>query len=168
MKPKTNYFIGTENHPYHLSIGAVMQNAQGEVAVHYFKKFEHPSLGEFKDLYILMRETPELGESIEETLHRGLREEFGATGEIVDYLGPIVINFPKGNVSIEKTTIYFLCNLISIDESLRAKDDIEALSELRFMPPQQLIEIMKEQRHRFGRDDADESSILERLTQRKV
>ncbi len=158
-----NYFQATKEYPHHLSIGAVLCNEKGEVAVHYFKNFNHPSIGEFDDFYILMRETPELGETIEETLKRGLKEEFGAIGNVVEYLGPIVAKFSMGDVVIEKTTLYFLCDLISIDESTRTKDDPESSSEIRFLLPEELIVAMREQRQRIQREDADESAILERL-----
>jgi len=160
-----NYFQGNKEYPHHLSIGAVLRNGKGEIAAHYFKHFRHTSIGEFENFYLLMRETPEPGEAIETTLKRGLQEEFGATGNIVEYLGPIVANFPKGNTLIEKTTLYFLCDLISIDESLRAKDDPESVSEIRFLPPHVLIAAMKEQGLRINREDLDESAILERFSE---
>lgn len=63
---------------------------------------------------------------------------------------------------MEKTTLYFLCDLVSIDQSKRHNDP-EGKSELRWLASTELIPIMKEQGKRLGREDVDESTILERL-----
>ncbi len=160
-----NYFIGTKEHPHHISIGGVLRNQKGEVAAHYFKHFSHPAFGDAENFYILMRETPELGESMEETLMRGLMEEFGATASLVSFLGTIVSHFPKRESIIEKTTLYFLCDLESIDETKRAKDDLETASEIRWIAPQELISLMEAQRARINREDLDESKVLRALAE---
>lgn len=159
-----NYFKGTIDNPYHLSVGAVLVNDKGEICCHYFKSFIHKDLGSFTDFYILMRETMEVGEKIEDSLKRGLQEEFGAKGEIKSFLGSTISNIifaDRG--SIEKTTLYFLCDLVSIDESLRAKDDPEAKSEIRWVKKEELIKIMREQGKRFDRQGLDESVIIKRI-----
>lgn len=88
-----NYFIGTKENPYHLSIGGVLKNAEGKICCHYFDHISHPAFGAYDNFYLLMRETIEPGESIEQCLHRGLSEEFGATAELKSYLGSIVSHF---------------------------------------------------------------------------
>ena len=160
-----NYFQGSVQNPYHISIGAVVQNDKGEVCCHYFKTFSHPAMGTFDDFYLLMRETIEPNETIEGCLARGLREEFGIQATLKSFMGPLVSRFliPKTNVIMEKTTLYFLCNLIDIDLAKRASGDPESVSELRWMKPQDLIPKMKEQGQRSGREDIDESKILEKL-----
>jgi len=110
-----------------------------------------------------MRETIEPGESLETVLARGLMEEFGATATLHSYLGSIVSHFPKDSVSIEKTTLYFLCDLISINPALRSTEDEEDGSEIQWNEPSYLISKMKEQRARIEREDIDESKILEVL-----
>ena len=157
-----NYFQGTVENPYHLSIGAVVQNKEGEVCVHYFEKFSHKAAGDFEDFYLVMRETIEPNETIEQALARGLLEEFGMKASLRRYLGSIVSNFSKNDKTFEKTTLYFLCDFISMDESKRG-GDIEATSEIKWLTASYLIEKMKEQRVRLKRADMDESSILERL-----
>lgn len=157
-----NYFQGSEESPYHISVGAVVKNNEGKICCHYFEKSVHGHPN-FTNFYLLMRETMELNETIEQCLHRGLQEEFGIEAKIVQYLGSIVSHFPKKNVTVEKTTIYFLCDFISIDESRRKEGDPEASSEIKWLTKEDLIPKMKEQGTRFNRDDADESSILERL-----
>ncbi|HRV76395.1 MAG TPA: NUDIX hydrolase, partial [Candidatus Saccharimonadales bacterium] len=78
-----NYFQGRSDHPYHLSVGAVLLNDKNEVACHYF--VDAPVIG--GEVCILMRESVEDGEVLEEALARGLMEEFGAMGNISTYIG---------------------------------------------------------------------------------
>ncbi len=158
-----NYFRGTIENPYHISIGAVLVNNEGQVCCHYFKEIDHRQFKDAKDLYLLMRETIEPNETIEEVLHRGLMEEFGAEATLNRYLGSIISYFPRKNISIEKTTLYFLFDFISLEESRRSKDDVEGNSEIRWINPSDLIIKMREQGIRLMRSDLDESAILERL-----
>lgn len=158
-----NYFQGSKETPYHISIGAVLRNGEGKIATHYFEYFIHPRVGEAHDFHILMRETVEPGESLEGVLARGLMEEFGATATLHSYIGSIVSHFPKGGVSIEKTTLYFLCDLVSINPALRSAEDAEDGSEIQWNEPSYLISKMKEQLVRIGREDLDESKVLEAL-----
>lgn len=118
------------------------------------------------DFYILMRETLKPNETLEQTLHRGLMEEFGATGELVNYVGSIEGHFKHEGIDVQKTTLYFLCNLIQQDISKRGSGDIEDESVIEWQRLEFLIPIMKEQSVRFGRTDVDESSILERVKNR--
>lgn len=122
-------------------------------------------MGTFDNFYLLMRETIEPNESIEQCLTRGIREEFGAQVNLNSFLGSIVSRFkiPKTDITMEKTTLYFLCDFISIDPSKRSTNDPESVSEIRWMKPQDLIVKMKEQGKRSGREDIDESKVLERL-----
>ena len=159
-----NYFQGTSLRPYHISIGAVVRNTDGKIGCHYFRKFTHTTMGQFENFYLLMRETIEPNESIEVCLVRGLMEEFGATGSLESYLGSIKSDFTHKNVVIEKTTLYFLCNLISFDVAKRKLDDAESQSEIMWVEKEKLILHMKEQGKRLGREDLDESEILLRIT----
>ncbi len=159
-----NYFQGTTIKPYHLSIGAVVVNKEGKVCCHYFKSVKIPGdLTALDDFYILMRETPELDETIVETLNRGLMEEFGITGEVITYIGSIQTSFPRKEIRIEKTTLYFLVNPTEIDHTKRKSDDEERESEIQWHDIDFLISKMKEQAPRLHRDDIDESSILENV-----
>lgn len=108
-----------------------------------------------------MRETMEIGEALEGAVLRGISEEFGAKGEIVDYIGSIKSQFNRNTVPIEKTTLYFLVRLNDYDLSKRLKDDEENLSEIQWKSLEFLIPKMKEQGKRYRRTDLDESAILE-------
>jgi hypothetical protein len=53
-----NIYRGTAEHPFHLSVGAVLFNDKKEVACHYSEKFNQDTdLETAEDFYILMRET---------------------------------------------------------------------------------------------------------------
>lgn len=162
-----NYFQGTPAHPYHISIGAIVRNGEGKICCHYFKKVTAPTIGTLEDFVLLMRETIEPHETIEACLARGLMEEFGMRAELKSYLGSIVSRFIAGESAavIEKTTLYFLCDFVSMDESLRKEDDIEATSSIVWLAPDEVIDRMREQSIRLGREDVDESSIVERIAE---
>ena len=51
----------------------------------------------------------------------------------------------------------------SIDQSKRAKKHPETISQIKWLPIEDLISKMKNQAKRFKREDADESSILKRV-----
>ncbi len=164
------YFQGNTAHPQHFSVGAILINEKGEVCCHRF--LTKNLRGYWKDeglddFYILMRETPNQNESIEQAVHRGLMEEFGATAELVDYVGSIKSSFADNGVAIEKTTVYFRCKLIDQDLSRRSNDDIESTTIVEWQTPEFLIPRMKVQAEKYGRTDVDESAILERFLNRK-
>jgi NADH pyrophosphatase NudC (nudix superfamily) len=163
---KKNHFQWTKESPYHISVGAVVKNNKGEICCHYFNKFSHPAVGSFEDFYLLMRESLEDDETLEQCLERGLKEEFGIVAEPLSFLGSIVSHLPMvgSNALMEKTTLYFLCDFISIDETLRSKNDPETASQIKWLPRDELISKMKEQVKRFKREDADESIVLERIS----
>lgn len=160
-----NYFQGTLEHPYHVSIGGVVRNKEGKICCHYFDSLTHKSIGTMEDFILLMRETIEPSETIEECLARGLMEEFGVVANLNTYIGSIVSKFgiPESNILMQKTTLYFLCDFVSIDESKRKEDDLEAKSVVKWFSPEEIIFKMKEQVKRLNREDVDESLIIERV-----
>ncbi len=152
-----------------------MRNAEGLVRVHHFPK--ETASGFWKginvtDFYILMRKTVEQNETLEHALNRGLAEEFNAIASLDDYLGSIVSTAysksdSEGNRPFQKTTLYFLCTYQKDAGAMRDMSDEEGQSELEWKTPEELIPLMRAQKERFGRDDIDESAILERyLAQR--
>jgi ADP-ribose pyrophosphatase YjhB (NUDIX family) len=158
---KQNHFSATPQNPYHLSVGAVVLNDEGKVACHHFVEFELD--GErLTDFYILMRETMEPDESIEEALDRGLLEEFGIKAELTRYLGSIVSSFGARS-KVQKTTIYFEMKFLEQKDDWRRADDPEKDAEKVWKEPSFLIESMTEQGKRLHRTDLDESEVLKRL-----
>ncbi len=160
-----NYFKGTAESPYHISIGAVVMNAEGKIACHFFETTKHSYFKDYKNFYLLVRETLEPGESIEACLARGLEEEFGMKAKLKKYLGSTVRHFPlRGRDKIvEKTTLYFLCEYISLDESKRKAGDVEADSRIIWVEPGELAAKMKEQGKKYKNESIDESGIIERI-----
>jgi ADP-ribose pyrophosphatase YjhB (NUDIX family) len=149
--------------PFHISAGAVLVNAEGKVLVHRRIKSEAPeqfanNFTARDEVYILMRESLEDGETIEEAVQRGVQEEFGMKCEVEKYLGSIQGTVPgkDGTWSWEKTTLYFQAKAGAACE--RASDD-ESFSRLEWHDPEFLIERMRGQGG--VRPDLDESKILE-------
>lgn len=157
-----NYYQYRNGLPYHLSVAAVIANEKSQVLCHYYKSIVVEGQ-EYQDFYILMRETVEPGESLEQALKRGAQEEMGAEIEVEDYLGPIVSHFKEAGFGVEKTTLYFKCRLIALDNNRRKLDDPEKGSLVSWQPIDELISRMREQRQRLERQDLDESAVLERL-----
>ncbi len=150
------FFQASQKQPYHLSVGAVLFNAEGKVACHHFKEI----LGH-KDIYILMRESMENDETPLETLHRGLKEEFGATAEPIVFLGCLSGPVSDPSLAFEKTTLYISCKLIQMGE--RDSADPESSSDIEWLEPDTLISILQKQGARFQhRVDADESEMIRR------
>jgi hypothetical protein len=155
----SNYFAGTSEHPYHLSVGAVLLNDQGEVAVHRFRHFH-----DLDDYYMLMRETIEPNESIEQTLARGLMEEFGATATLKYFLGSSTgVFLSSTGVTIHKTTLYFALHMLTFDEARRKPDDREKDAINEWHPIPFLIEKITDQAAKLNKSDS-EADILKRLT----
>jgi hypothetical protein len=160
----TNLVQGSKEYPYHISVGAVLVNSERKVCAHYFDELQIGSR-KAKDFYILMRETPEPGESLEATLERGLREEFGATATTRHFIGSVLANIGGVESLKEKTTLYFLCDVIAQEASLRENIDAESSSKVGWYDPDFLIARMKQQSRETGYEDIDESMILERAQQ---
>ena len=159
----TSIYQHTVENPFHISVGAVLVNEKGEVCVHSFPTSQLSedvrSTISTEEVYILMRESVEDGETLSETVERGLREEFGAVGTVKRYLGSLRgrAMSSKGFGTFQKTTLYFLAELESMGER---PDDEESSSELQWIEPRVLIEKMRAQKSN-SRDDMDESEILE-------
>ena len=145
-----NPYKGTKEYPFHISVGVVLLNDKNEVACHFYgeqKIRNYP-----KNFYTLLHESPEVGESLEDTVMRGFKEEYSMTGSIEHFIGTLVTFFDLDGAKVERTVPYFLCKLISIQE--RNLADPEAISEIRWMNIDELISIMATE----GEDD--ESKIL--------
>lgn len=152
------FFQATADQPYHLSIGAVLFDHQGRIACHHF----HEIFGH-RDIYILMRESMEDNETPLETLHRGLKEEFGATAIPVAFLGALSGYLPDPRLPFEKTTLYIACKVTSWNPEDRSTDDPESASCIEWLEPEILIPLLEQQGIRFShRVDADESEMIRR------
>jgi 8-oxo-dGTP pyrophosphatase MutT (NUDIX family) len=157
-----NYFIGTPEHPYHLSAGAVVINEEDKVCCHHYEPGNDHPFGE-ESLYVLMRESLEPNERLEDAVARGLMEEFGITATIKGFLGSIQSEFEREEATIQKTTLYFLCSLVSQDLAKR-NDDLENRSKVEWKEVSFLIDAMPRQSRRT---DLNESAVLQRYLNTK-
>ena len=138
-------------------------NNEGLVACHYFERFRS-NQGPVENIYLLMRETIEPGESIETCLARGLKEEFGAIGMPRQFLGTIVSHFPnKQDILVEKTTLYFLVDCLQINQEDRDTEGEESKSKVCWLTIDELKQRMVDQSRRYPeRTDFNESIVLDR------
>jgi len=157
VEEKKAFFQASHEQPYHLSIGAVLFDERGHSACHHFKE----ALGQ-KNIYILMRESMENGETIHTTLERGLREEFGASATPLAFLGCLSGFLQDPRLPFDKTTLYIACQVTKWDAAKRDPNDPEAISVVEWLIPDELISIMEKQGARFNRVDADESEMIRR------
>lgn len=162
---KDNYFQSSPGSPFHLSVGALVFNKESKILVHRFNSglADNPFP---RDIYTLIRETMEPGETIEAALARGIKEEAGSEAELVAFLGSLtglVRDIADKTKSFNKTTVYFAMKLIDWQPDQRLQDDREAASELQWREPEEMIPIMQEQGEMTGSADLDESVIIERF-----
>lgn len=158
-----NIFQASKEFPFHISVGVVLTNSDGLICTHFYKKADLPIESEGKsDLYLLMRETIQSGESLELAIGRGLLEEFGAKGTLKAYIGSIKSFFPLrvSKVAVEKTTLYFHVELINFDPENRDEDEVESKSIIQWFEPKELERLFVEQGHKYDRSDLDESQII--------
>ena len=160
----TDFFVQSAASPTLISVAALVRNSEGKILCHFFKKEDLPNESELKsDLYLLMRETIHRNETLEAAVTRGLMEEYGATGNVIDYLGSIVSHFTHTfdkSISIEKTVLYFLVDLISIDESKREAGAVESRSRLSWLVPEDLLQKNIDQAVLYSRKDIDDSKVI--------
>lgn len=116
-------------------------------------------------VYILFRETINPNETLELAVKRGLKEECDATGTIQCFLGSQVVNrrWSKTGAEVEKTTLYFLVDVLSYHPENRDKNDPESVSDILEMDIPEAIEKMKAFSVKYHSKDCDESEILERV-----
>ena len=163
MNTNINIFRASKEYPYHLSVGAVVMNDENNILCHHFA----PSVRDgqnYPDLYLLMRETLENNETIEQCVERGLKEEFGVRAELKSLLGSNAsqIDDNRGLIK-QKTVVYFLCKFIEYLPEGRLKNDPESKSNLEWHDSRFLISKMFEQGKKLNRQDIDESEIIRRI-----
>ena len=157
-----NYYQGIQVFPAHLSAGAVLITDRNEVCSLHFDTISVPQFSHLRDFSILMRETMEMWETLEEAVLRGIREEFWAEGIILAYLGSHVSSFLENDMKVEKTTLFFLVRCTSIDTEKRELEDAEKEGIVTWLPIQDLKKKIQAQYERFHEEDINEAEILTR------
>ncbi len=165
---RDKFYQHSDEQPYHISVGAVLYNDSNNICVHHFVRDAVPQNMQYlmngvTDLYLLMRESIENGETIDEAVARGVQEEFGARGVIEKYIGSTEHRAKTRDGDYWKTTLYHSVRLIGMGE--RPKDNAEVFSIIEWIEPPKLMEIMKEQGRKTAFSDFDESKIIERFLQ---
>ncbi len=155
MTLPTNYYRSTKEKPYHLSVGIVVVNEAEEFLVRHFSTFH----GEKVDLCLFPTETIEQDETLEETVHRGLREEVGAEAEIISFIGSIHGLATMNNKTFEKTVIYFLCRFKKGNSPLYPDEDGESITE--WHPAKFLIDHQAQQPPDIQNSILNETKIIE-------
>jgi len=155
-----NYYQASSTKPFHLSVGAIVLDENGNILCEHYDK-----LNEWEDIYWLMHSTINPNETLEQALHRGLKEEMGVTGEIISFVG--VHNYKSewfgetsSPVEVTKSIAYFTVRLISADESLKSQDNSAYNSRVVALTKKELIQKMKIQYQKYLIDELDESRVL--------
>ncbi len=157
-----NHYEATERNPFHLSVCGLVFDSNGKILVHHLENYKTTRVF-FPHLFTLMRETMELKETPEQTLHRGLEEEFGMIGEVDRFLGSLTTSFLRGRVEVQKTTLWFSVMFVSnnLPRHHDEGDSSEANSLLEWYEPNFLIQKMKAQGE--IEKNQDESEIIRRF-----
>lgn len=158
--------------PFHFSVGIValssLHPSKARVATLYSPP-EYANPFGVTDFDQLVRETPDNGESLQATVHRGLREEIGASeARIISPLPGETVDFWSHSLHqyFRKTTMYFLAEVApgSIDESLRDTSEMEIDLRVVWRSLPEAIARQKAQKDRMlahGRTDLIEDTPLE-------
>ncbi len=152
--------------PFHISVGAVLFNDNFEICVHHFTLERVPETLRFlvdnlPDVWHLMRESLEDGETLSEAVLRGCQEEFGATGTIEKFLGAKIDTIVSPAKEFQKCTLYHAVRLITLGE--RTGTDAEETALMEWYSPAALLELFNEQCRQTARPELDERVIIERF-----
>ncbi|MEA3357785.1 MAG: NUDIX domain-containing protein [Patescibacteria group bacterium] len=135
---------GNEENPYHLSIGQVVFNNQGEIAL-----IQKPVGGpaQTKGEVTLPRETAYSDETFENCIQRGAESEIGITVAVTRFVGSQITHFRGSvwrnpDVEIEKTTLYFLTRMTGTAEKDLTIDEVE--DEVIWRTPEDAIGLLKQ------------------------
>ncbi|OGC44070.1 hypothetical protein A2400_00840 [candidate division WS6 bacterium RIFOXYB1_FULL_33_14] len=134
MTNKETLLRGDKENPYHLSIGQVIINNQNQIAL-----IQKPD-----GVLTLPRETTYLKESFSEALERGAIEEIGITIKPIRFLGSLITSFNRDSETvIEKSTLYFLSEMLEQTEKKLEEDELE--DTVIWINPIEAIEKLNEQ-----------------------
>jgi hypothetical protein len=152
MNNSDNYFLWREDHLVHLSVGAVIINAEGLILTVF--------LGRVDGKFFLPTRSHAPRNSLEEALQK-ISQKVGWHLEIEDFLCTTISQFPvPEDQSVTKSVIWFRCKPVS--ELPRDPEDRDADSEIRWKTKVELMQIFAEQAHISS--DVDQRKVLELLS----
>lgn len=134
---------GDLDNPYHFSVGAVIVKGS-DIAIIY-KQHRY---------YTLLRETLYITESISEGLIRGAQEELGVTINTDKFLGGLVTHFDRNGTTIEKTTVYFLCQYTGDTSKKREHDELD--DTIYWVSPKKALDLLEQA-------NSPEAEIIKRI-----
>ncbi len=141
----------TVEHEHHLSVGIMARDAAGDVLV----------LLRPNGVYTLPTGTQKPGETLEQTVARELREETGARGKVLRFLGGTTMTFTWHDQEYHKTFLWHEVQVESTDPAARDGDDDEAGADLVWLSPASAMEHFRRQGRALG--DWDFSEAVSRL-----
>jgi hypothetical protein len=152
--------------PFHISVGAVLFDEEFKVCVHHFTTKDLPPNVQFHsgglpDFYHLMRESLEGNEPLHDAVHRGIYEEYGATGIIERYLGAMECQVQTPTTTFQKITLYHAVRLKELGE--RPHIDEESVSKMELHTAPELLEIYRAQAEKTDRPELQEGEIIQRF-----
>ena len=163
---KNKFYQHSLPQPYHLSVGAVLFNNNYEICVHHFQLNKVPEHLRFlsddlPDMWHLMRESLENGETVQEAVMRGCKEEFGATGKLEKYLGGKIDEIVTPTKTFQKCTLYHSVRLAELGE--RTATDAEDKTIMEWYSADDLLELLNNQCAKTKRPELDERIIITRF-----
>ncbi len=161
------FYQHSDTQHFHISVGAVVFNEKSEICVHHIKLEQVPESSKFlcdylSDVWYLMRESLEDGETLSAAVHRGCKEEFGAEVSIEKYLGAKIDAIITPNQpSFEKLTIYHAVRLNGLGERTDIEGERDTIME--WYTASELLALLNTQCAKTKRPELDERIIIERF-----
>jgi ADP-ribose pyrophosphatase YjhB (NUDIX family) len=161
------FYQHNDTQRFHISVGAVVFNADYEVCVHHIQLEQVPESLRFlcdhlSDVWHLMRESLEDHETLAEAVHRGCKEEFGADVTIEKYLGAKIDTIIGPNQSpFEKLTIYHAVRLHALGDRTDVEGEGDTLME--WYSASEFLALLNTQCKKTNRPELDERIIIERF-----